>query len=249
MKYKVLLVDDETIILEGFRRLFDWEAHSCEIVGQAMDGIAAVSQVEALHPDIVIMDINIPMLNGIEAFRRMKAENPILRCIVVSGYDDFQYCQEALRLSVDDYILKPVDYQKFGDVLDRTIANLNEDRVIRFVHNESQDKETSIVSNIVQWINNHYSEDISLQCLSSEFHLSSAYISQLFKNKIGTNYFTYLSKIRLNKAKQLLLTSDLSISEIAEMVGYKDYRSFTRAYKSVMGKQPSSERILSKVTS
>ena len=141
------------------------------------------------------------------------------------------------------------NYQKFGDVLDRTITNLNENRIVRLVHDDSQDTETSIVSNIVQWINNHYSEDISLQCLSSEFHLSSAYISQLFKNKIGTNYFTYLSKIRLNKAKQLLLTSDLSISEIAEMVGYKDYRSFTRAYKSVMGKQPSSERILSKVTS
>ena len=112
-KLRVLLVDDEIMIREGFKRLFDWEAHDCEVVGEAADGMDALTKIDTLRPDIAIMDINIPIMNGLKVIRlsRLKHSN-------VSGYDDFSYCREALRLQITDYILKPVNYEEFGTCID-----------------------------------------------------------------------------------------------------------------------------------
>ena len=105
-QYKVVLVDDEITIREGFKRLFDWAAHGCEVVGEAADGVAAINIVDTLHPDIVIMDINMPLMNGLEVIQILKRKYPKTAFVIVSGYDDFEYCREALRLKIVDYILK-----------------------------------------------------------------------------------------------------------------------------------------------
>ena len=113
-KLRVLLVDDEIMIREGFKRLFDWEAHGCEVVGEAADGMEALAQIDRLLPDIVIMDINIPIMNGLKVIQVSRMKHPQIAYVIVSGYDDFSYCQQALRLQITDYILKPVDYEEFG---------------------------------------------------------------------------------------------------------------------------------------
>ena len=115
---RVLLVDDEIMIREGFKRLFDWEAHDCEVVGEAADGMDALTKIDTLQPDIAIMDINIPIMNGLKVIQRSRVNHPDTAFIIVSGYDDFSYCREALRLQITDYILKPVDYEEFGDCID-----------------------------------------------------------------------------------------------------------------------------------
>ena len=99
-KLRVLLVDDEIIIREGFKRLFDWDAHDCEVVGEAADGMEALSRIDALDPDLVIMDINIPILNGLKVIQLSRIKHPETAFIIVSGYDDFSYCREALRLQI-----------------------------------------------------------------------------------------------------------------------------------------------------
>ena len=108
-KLKVLLVDDEIMIREGFKHLFDWEAHGCEVVGEAADGMEALGQIDALLPDIVIMDINIPIMNGLKVIEVSRVKHPKIAYVIVSGYDDFAYCRQALRLQITDYILKPVN--------------------------------------------------------------------------------------------------------------------------------------------
>ena len=113
-KLRVLLVDDEIMIREGFKRLFDWEAHGCEVVGEAADGMEALAQIDALTPDIVIMDINIPIMSGLKVIQLARIKHPGMAFVIVSGYDDFSYCQQALRMQITDYILKPVDYEEFG---------------------------------------------------------------------------------------------------------------------------------------
>lgn len=104
-KLRVLLVDDEIIIREGFKRLFDWDAHDCEVVGEAADGMEALSRIDALDPDLVIMDINIPIMNGLKVIQLSRIKHPETAFIIVSGYDDFSYCREALRLQ--DHGLHP----------------------------------------------------------------------------------------------------------------------------------------------
>ena len=117
-KLRVLLVDDEIIIREGSKRLFDWEAHDCQVVGEAADGMEALAQIDALRPDIAIMDINIPIMNGLKVIQTARLKHPDMAFVIVSGYDDFDYCREALRLQITDYILKPVDYEEFGARID-----------------------------------------------------------------------------------------------------------------------------------
>ena len=237
-KLRVLLVDDEIMIREGFKRLFDWEAHDCEVVGEAADGIEAISKIDALNPDIAIMDINIPIMNGLKVIQLSRIKHPDTAFIIVSGYDDFSYCREALRLQITDYILKPVNYEEFGSCID----NL---KIALFQHHSSRKQdpqEERAITSLTRYLQEHLAEEISLSVLADEFHLSAQYISQLFKNEIGVNFLAYLTNIRMEKAKQLLLSTNLSIAEVSEQAGYGDYRVFTKVFKKTEGITPSQYR-------
>lgn len=209
-KLRVLLVDDEIMIREGFKKLFDWEAHECVVVGEAADGMEAITKIDEEQPDIVI----------------------------VSGYDDFSYCREALRLQITDYILKPVNYEEFGSCIDRLKISLYNNEV----KEKSVVKKERVITGITKYMQEHLSEDVSLHILSEEFHLNSQYISQLFKNEIGVNFLTYLTNIRMEHAKKLLLSTSLSIAEVSEQSGYGDYRVFTKVFKKSEGITPSQYR-------
>ena len=236
-KLRVLLVDDEIMIREGFKRLFDWEAHDCEVIGEASDGIEAVAQIDSLHPDIVIMDINIPIMNGLKVIELSRIKHPQTAFVIVSGYDDFSYCREALRLQITDYILKPVNYEEFGTCIDNLKISLFEKRVTEATEPEKQDERT--ITGITRYLQEHLSEEMSLAILSEKFHLNPQYISQLFKNEIGVNFLTYLTNIRIEKAKRLLLSTSLSVAEVDEQSGYGDYRVFTKVFKKSEGITPS----------
>ena len=238
-KLRVLLVDDEIMIREGFKKLFDWEAHGCEVVGEAADGMEALAQMDALDPDIAIMDINIPIMNGLKVIQLSRIKHPETAFVIVSGYDDFSYCREALRLQITDYILKPVDYEEFGTCID----NLKIALFQRQWEKETVDlQEGRTIHSITRYLQEHMAEDVSLTVLAEQFHLSGQYISQLFKNEIGVNFLAYLTNIRMEKAKKLLLSTSMSIGEISEQLGYGDYRVFTKVFKKSEGITPSQYR-------
>ena len=239
-KLRVLLVDDEIMIREGFKRLFDWEAHDCEVVGEAGDGMEALTKIDALRPDIVIMDINIPIMNGLKVIQLSRIKHPGTAFVIVSGYDDFAYCREALRLQITDYILKPVNYEEFGSCIDNLKISLFERRVSSEAEPEKQEERT--ITGLTRYLQEHLAEEISLSVLAEQFHLNPQYISQLFKSEIGVNFLAYLTNIRMEKAKKLLLTTSLSIAEVAEQSGYGDYRVFTKVFKKSEGVTPSQYR-------
>ena len=239
-KLKVLLVDDEMMIREGFKRLFDWKAHDCEIVGEAADGMEALAKIDTLEPDIVIMDINIPIISGLKVIEISRKKHPEIACVIVSGYDDFSYCQQALRLKITDYILKPVNYEEFGKCIDNLKVSLFEQRVSS--PNKPEKQEQRVIAAITRYLREHLESEISLSVLSEEFHMNPQYISQLFKNEIGVGFLTYLTSIRMEKAKSLLLTTSLYVAEIAEETGYNDYRVFTKVFKKTAGITPSQFR-------
>ena len=239
-KLRVLLVDDEIMIREGFKRLFDWEAHGCEVVGEAADGMEALGQIDALRPDIVIMDINIPIMNGLKVIQTARVKHPQTAFVIVSGYDDFSYCQQALRLQITDYILKPVNYEEFGSCIDNLKISLFERRVSSAAEPEKQEERT--ITGITRYLQEHLTEEISLTVLAGQFHLNPQYISQLFKSEIGVNFLAYLTNIRMERAKKLLLSTSLPIAEVAEQSGYGDYRVFTKVFKKSEGVTPSQYR-------
>ncbi len=237
-KLRVLLVDDEIMIREGFKRLFDWEAHECEVVGEAADGMEALARMDALKPDIVIMDINIPIMNGLKVIQLGRIKHPEMAFVIVSGYDDFSYCREALRLQITDYILKPVNYEEFGACIDNLKISLFERRITK----EPEEQEERTITLLTRYLQEHMAEELSLSVLAEQFYLNPQYISQLFKNEIGVGFLTYLTNIRMEKAKKLLLSTSYSIAEVAEQSGYGDYRVFTKVFKKTEGITPSQYR-------
>ena len=239
-KLRVLLVDDEIMIREGFKRLFDWEAHDCEVVGEAADGMEALAQIDALRPDIVIMDINIPIMSGLKVIQVSRIKHPKIAYVIVSGYDDFSYCQQALRLQITDYILKPVDYEEFGICIDNLKISLYEQRMAE--EHEPKEQGERVIIGITRYLQEHLEEELSLSVLAEEFHLNPQYISQLFKNEIGVGFLAYLTNIRMEKAKKLLLSTSFPIAEIAQKTGYGDYRVFTKVFKKAEGITPSQYR-------
>ena len=237
-KLRVLLVDDEIMIREGFKRLFGWEAHDCQVIGEAADGMEALAKIDTLCPDIVIMDINIPIMNGLKVIQLARIKHPEMAFVIVSGYDDFSYCREALRLKITDYILKPVNYEEFGTCIDAL-------RIAMFREKPSgreDDREETPIRAITCYMQEHLAEEISLSVLAEEFHLNAQYISQLFKSKIGVGFLAYPINIRMEHAKKLLLTTPLSIAEVSEQSGYGDYRVFTKTFKRSEGITPSQYR-------
>ena len=237
-KLNVLLVDDEIMIREGFKRLFDWEAHGCQVVGEAADGMEAMAKIDSLHPDIVIMDINIPIMNGLKVIQAARVKHPQMAFVIVSGYDDFSYCQQALRMQITDYLLKPVNYEEFGSCIDNLKISLFHQQTAA----EPEQQEQRVITGLTRYLQEHLAEDVSLSVLAEEFHLNAQYISQLFKSEIGVNFLAYLTNIRMEQAKKLLLSSSLSIAEVSEQSGYADYRVFTKVFKKNEGITPSQYR-------
>ena len=238
-QYKVVLVDDEITIREGFKRLFDWKAHGCEIIGEAADGVAAINVVDTLHPDIVIMDINMPLMGGLEVIQILKKKYPQIAFIIVSGYDDFEYCREALRLKIVDYILKPVNFEEFGETIDNLKISIYKDEEEEA---GERNEDNQLIFNMTGYLKAHLSEEISLRKLAEYFHLTPNYIGQVFKDKIGVNYQAYLTNLRMEEAKSLLLTTQKPVSEISELVGYSDYRIFSRTFKKIEKVPPTQYR-------
>lgn len=197
-KLNVLLVDDEIMIREGFKRLFDWESHGCQVAGEAVDGMEALAKIDSLKPDIVVMDINIPIMNGLKVIELSRIKHPDTAYIIVSGYDDFSYCRQALRLQITDYILKPVNYEEFGACIDSLKISMFEQKVSS---EEPVSQGERTIAGITRFLQEHLEEDLSLAVLSEEFHMNAQYISQLFKNEIGVNFLAYLTGIRMERAK------------------------------------------------
>ena len=236
---RVLLADDEAAILEGYKLLFDWEKYQCEVVGTAMDGREAVEKARELKPDIVIMDINLPKLNGLEAIRAIQetapADHPIYM-IVVTGYDEFSYCQEALRLRVSDFLLKPIDFDAFGEVIEGLVKKVMENPNRQVVLSDTLKK-------IVDYVNENLSdEDMRLTLLAENMNMNPNYISQLFKKELGCGYHAYLTQVRVEKAKNYLKQTNEPITVVAELVGFSDYRIFTKIFKGIVGVAPSQFR-------
>ena len=184
--------------------------------------------------------INIPIMSGLKVIQVSRIKHPKIAYVIVSGYDDFSYCQQALRLQITDYILKPVDYEEFGICIDNLKISLYEQRMAE--EHEPKEQGERVIIGITRYLQEHLEEEVSLSVLAEEFHLNPQYISQLFKNEIGVGFLAYLTNIRMEKAKKLLLSTSFPIAEIAQKTGYGDYRVFTKVFKKAEGITPSQYR-------
>ena len=125
---KVFLVEDEMIIRNGVKRSIDWETEGYEFVGEASDGELAYPLILKEKPDILITDIRMPFMDGLELSRLVKAELPNIKILILSGYGEFQYAKEAIKIGVTDYLLKPISSAKLLEALGQVKENILQER-------------------------------------------------------------------------------------------------------------------------
>ncbi|WNQ09514.1 response regulator transcription factor [Paenibacillus aurantius] len=126
--YKVLLVDDERIILEGISSMVDWASYGTELAGTARNGIEAMKRISEAPPDIVISDIRMPGMDGLELVERVHADYPEIRFILLSGFGEFDYASRAMQFGVKHYLLKPTNEEKIGSTLAEVTGELDQER-------------------------------------------------------------------------------------------------------------------------
>lgn len=237
----VYIADDEIWITLGLTKLLEKSGFDIWVVGTANNGLTAREEIVECKPDIVFTDIRMPGMTGLELLRDIHKESPETKVVMISGYAEFSYAQEAVQHHAYDYLLKPIKEEELG----RILRNVTEENGIAQSASEEDKIETASLKMIDQVINdirNHYTEDIQLTTLATKYSVSIARLSTAIKKQIGMNFSDYVAQLRIQRAKELLADDTLSISEIAEIVGYNDYFYFIKVFKKVQGISPSKYR-------
>ena len=254
--YKLVIVDDEQIIRNGLKQL-NWSECDVEVIAEAKNGIEATEIIDSMEFDILLTDIKMPGRNGIDVSKHLYQTNKKAKAILLSGYGEFDYAKQALSAGVFDYILKPSTAREILEVVGRAcdaikeekekedkVADL-EDKVSKF--NEvlgaekvvgSNSNKNNDIQNILKYIYEHYTEQLTLAKLAEHFHFNTVYLSAYIKKKTNYTFLEILTSVRMHHATQLLNTTHLKNGEIGRMVGIYDERYFGQVFKKIYNVTP-----------
>jgi two-component system response regulator YesN len=217
-------------------------------IATASDSIEALEMIAYFHPDLVITDIQMPEMSGLEFIHRAKAKS-VKRFIILSGYDLFEYAQHAIRLQVIEYLLKPINERHLAELLKRMAIEVMEQRRLDNPDAGVEDKiEQSLsehVKMLIDYIQINYMKDISLSDAAAYLGLHPVYIGKLFKMETGDSFVHYLNQTRIGKAKELLICGpNISLDKIAGCVGFENRRTFYKVFGKHVGQTPGQYRDL-----
>ena len=258
---KLLIVDDGHYVVEYLKHLLDWSKFGITFIETCTNSIKARERLDEGDIDILITDIRMPEVSGIDLLQRVKERGLGTRGIILSGYSQFEYAQQAIRLSAFDYLLKPVDkddMEKAMRKLTRSLAAEAEAAVSGPGHAscheaipaaaatqqdaqrmaDSSCSNSRLIGKVQAYISEHLEEGLSLEELAGTVHLHPVYLSKLYKQETGENLSGYIQAKRLEKASGLLLNSGLHVVDISRMVGYKKPQYFIKLFKTQYGITP-----------
>ena len=233
--YRVLLIDDENIIVEGLRRVVRWADYNCQVVGTACDAEEGTRLIRRLHPDILFTDIRMPGRDGLSMVAALRSEYPDMQVAILTGYRDFAYAQEAIRLGVARFLLKPSKMEEIKEALTVMTQRLDRQPAIQEEEEQSQNAGSFIVNQALSFMEKNYSQKLTLQAVADCCYVSQWHLSKLLNRYAEKSFYDILNAIRIQKAKELLADPKLKIGEIGEMVGYADTAHFARTFKKLEG--------------
>lgn len=250
--YKLLIVDDEPQILEGMKRILDWEQYGFDQIETCDSTEMAISTAVDMIPDIAIFDVCIGKNLGYDAISRLNEVHLPTKYIIMSGYSDFSYAQQAIRCGVKDYLLKPLERAKLQEIIEKiivddlhgTIGNPHVDLQhidpVLMVHYDTLSK---LVNRLLLLIKTEYAHNISLKSVADRFQMNSTYLGQLFIKETNMKFSEYLMSYRMLRAQELIQTTNEKIHWIALSVGYNNMNYFYTHFQSHFGKSPSDLRV------
>lgn len=246
--YKILLVDDEALEREALKIIIEESFSNAKVVGEARFGRESIELNEELNPDIILMDIKMPGINGIEATKIIKDKNKDKYIIILTAYDEFAFAQNAIKAGANDYLLKPARPEEVVAAIEKCIKEIEKDLLIeeeRSKNNtiELEDKCNSReIQRVLEYIAENVTNNISLEEAAKVANMSSFYLSKLFKKEMGINFVTYISMQKIQEAKKWLLDTDEPIGNIAMELGYNEPNYFSKVFKRIEGMTPTTYR-------
>ncbi|EHI97865.1 two component transcriptional regulator, AraC family [Clostridium sp. DL-VIII] len=190
--WKLVIADDEPKIRRGIEGILNWQDYDIEIVGEAEDGELALKVITEKKPDIILLDINMPFLNGLNLLERLRAINNNSIVIIISGYDEFAYAQKALRFNVFDYILKPVSRKDIEEIIKKAVCKIAEDRK---ENNYLEWVKAQVNENIDTLKKNFFSEWLSNKINDEEMLNEIKFFNIKFDKKVGIIVIKLLGKL------------------------------------------------------
>lgn len=225
--WKVMIADDEMYMLEALEKLINWEALDCKLIYKAKNGEELLEQIRNEVPDIVITDIKMPLVTGLEVAKYVYEQMLPTKMIILSAYADFNFAQEAIQYDVCGYIVKTSAIEKLPEMLHKAISKLSGPMIIE---EEEKSYSEDIFGKLQKYINTNYMDKLTLSTIADEIHANGSYLSRLYKAKTGQNLFDAINKMKLQKAKEYLAEGK-RISEVASLIGFDDASYFSRVFK------------------
>ncbi|MBY0010906.1 response regulator transcription factor [Paenibacillus typhae] len=246
----ILIVDDEPKSREGLKKMLGvWSAGQFEVL-TASNGVEALQILERIPVELMITDIRMPEITGLALVSQLRERGIRSQpsVILISGYAQFEYAQQAIHLSVVDYLLKPVSKDKLVESVEKALKAGEEREHLLFMRKMAdpqllavRNEEAALsdpVRQAIQFVEMHIEDAISLQEVAGHVHLNGSYFSALFKEQCQINFSEYVARRKLQKAKELLLKTNLPIAEIASRTGYQAVKYFNKLFKEHEGMSP-----------
>ena len=245
---KVLIVEDEEMIRKGIVLTVDWAALDCMVVGEAANGVQGLEAARRLEPSLIITDLKMPQMDGIEMLKALRAQGCTAYVIILTAYDSFSYVQSALRLGAVDYLLKHFHDGDLENAITRVQQRMKpeaaETAPLGIVRKGDKSK---YVQEAMDYISAHYNDpDISVGTVAQSLNISEGYLSHTFKKETDYTLLNYLTRYRIHKAMELLKDCRVKVYEVAEQVGYRDIAYFSATFKKYAGISPSEYQLSSR---
>lgn len=216
---------------------------------EARNGKEALELNRLHNPDLIIMDIKMPGINGIKALELIKKENPKKEIIMLTAYDDFEFIHRVLVLGGADYILKPIKPNKIDEIVNNIIVKIEEkasalekDTTLNLDKVKNEKGEDTLEDKVLKYIEADIGKVFTLEEVASICNLSSGYFSRRFKKETGKTLITYINEKKIEKAKERLRYGKEPVINIALDLGFDDCGYFIRVFKKITGVTPKAYR-------
>lgn len=248
----IMIVDDEPRTRGGIQKtLAAWSAGKYRIE-TAASGVEALEWMNSNTAHVLITDVRMPEIDGLQMLELWEKRRPLPVVIVISGFAEFEYAKKAIQFGVVDYLLKPLDKTTLIHAVEKAIEvdsdrerqdameKLVDPKVLEVGRDEA--RYNAAIKSAIAYIYEHMEETVGLKQVAEHLHLNASYFSALFKEQTGVTFSDYLTRIRIQKSKELLVTTRMPIWEIAEKVGYNTAKYFIKVFKDSEGVSPSQYR-------
>lgn len=236
MALKLLIAEDEDMIRRGMEKYIRLHTDRFSQIYMAKNGQEALDIIFQSRPDILLLDVQMPLKDGIEVMKEAKGAGILPATVILSGFEEFRYAQQALNYGAKSYMLKP---SKSSDILAQILEIADELENVRSEKQPVEGSRSGIVERAREYMEEHYHEELTLQKVAEVVGISGGYLSTLFSQFMGEGFVDSLNRIRIEHACDYLKQSLFKTYEIAYKVGFRDEKYFARVFKKIKGMTPS----------